>query len=95
MSKLADGSEIILTILGSTEIYGATAVYGPESRETTVTTLTDVAAVAIEREQLLVWMAERPEIRDQVLRLFAGAHKHVANRLPFLRERFGRREVGW
>jgi CRP/FNR family transcriptional regulator, cyclic AMP receptor protein len=106
--RLPDGSEIILTILGSAEIFGATALFDPESREITVTTLTEVVAVPIEREKLLVWMAERPEVRDQVLRLFArwvsattnsladfafvDAHRRVASRLLFLRQRFGRRE---
>ncbi|OBF11506.1 hypothetical protein A5775_15050 [Mycobacterium sp. 852002-10029_SCH5224772] len=106
--RLPGGGEIILTILGSTEIFGATALFDPGSNETTVTTLTEVVAVPIERDQLLVWMAERPEVRDQVLRLFArwanattnsladfvfaDAHKRIASRLLFLRQRFGRRE---
>jgi CRP/FNR family cyclic AMP-dependent transcriptional regulator len=106
--RLPDGSEIILTILGFPEIFGATALFDPESKETTVTTLTEVLAVPIERDQLLVWMAERPEVRDQVLRVFArsanattnsladfafaDAHKRIAGRLLFLRQRFGRRE---
>jgi CRP/FNR family transcriptional regulator, cyclic AMP receptor protein len=106
--RLPDGSEIILTILGPAEIFGATALFDPESRETTVTTLTEVVAVPIERDQLLVWMAEHPEVSDQVLRLFArwanattnsladfafaDAHRRIASRLLFLRQRFGRRE---
>lgn len=106
--RLPDGGEIILTILGPSEIFGATALFDPESRETTVTTLTEVVAVPIERGRLLMWMAEHPEVRDQVLRLFArwanattnsladfafaDAHKRIASRLLFLRQRFGRRE---
>lgn len=106
--RIPEGSEIILTILGSAEIFGAAALFDPESREITVTSLTEVVAVPIERETLLVWMAERPEVRDQVLRLFArwasattnsladfafvDAHRRVASRLLFLRQRFGRRE---
>lgn len=106
--RLPDGGEIILTILGPSEIFGVTTLFDPEAREVTVTTLTEVVAVPIERGQLLVWMAEHPEVRDQVLRLFArwanattnsladfafaDAHKRIASRLLFLRQRFGRRE---
>jgi CRP/FNR family cyclic AMP-dependent transcriptional regulator len=106
--RLPAGGDCILTILGPAEIFGATSLFDPESRETTVTTLTEVVAVTIERHQFLVWMAERPEVCDQVLRLFArrtnvttnsladfafaDTHKRTASRLLFLRQRFGQRE---
>lgn len=100
--------EIVLKVLGPGEIFGAITLFDPDSQETSVTTLTEVRAVAIEREQLVRWMAERPEVSDQVLRLFArwanaatnrlidfafaDAQERIASRLLFLRRRFGRRE---
>jgi CRP/FNR family cyclic AMP-dependent transcriptional regulator len=76
-----DGCEIVLTILGPSEIFGAITLFDPGSRGMSVTALTEVLAVPIERDQLLVWMAERPEVSDQVLRLFARRAKATANSL--------------
>jgi CRP/FNR family cyclic AMP-dependent transcriptional regulator len=103
-----DGCEVVLKILGPGEIFGAITLFDPDSQETSVTTLTEVGAVRIERDQLLRWMAELPEVSDQVLRLFArwanaatnrfidfayaDAQERIASRLLFLRRRFGRRE---
>jgi CRP/FNR family cyclic AMP-dependent transcriptional regulator len=104
----ADGREIVLTILGPAEIFGATTLFDPGSCETSATTLTEVVAVPIERRRLLLWMAERPEVGDQVLRLFArwtkattdtlvdfalgDARSRVASGLLSLRKRFGRQD---
>ena len=106
--RLPDGGEIILTILGHSEIFGIVPLFDPGSREVSVTTLTEVLAVPIERDQLLAWMSEHPEISDQVLRLFArwadattnsladfafvDTQERIARRLLSLRKRFGRRE---
>ncbi len=73
-----------------------------------MTTLTDVSAVPIARDQLLTWMVERPEVCDQVLRLFArwvkamtnslvdfalaDAQGRIASRLLLLKKRFGQQE---
>jgi CRP/FNR family transcriptional regulator, cyclic AMP receptor protein len=102
------GSEMVLTILGPREIFGAITLFDAESREFKATALTEVVAVPIERDQFLLWVTECPEFGDQVLRLFArwlksatnslvdfafaDAQRRVANQLLFLRKRFGRRE---
>lgn len=106
--RLPDGSEVILKILGRYEIFGIEALFDPGSPETGVTTLTDVLAVPIGRDQLMTWMVGHPEISDQVLRLFArwadattnfladfaftDTQERIASRLLCLRKRFGRRE---
>ena len=103
-----DGREIVLTILGPSEIFGAMRVFDPPLQEMSVTTLTEVVAVPIRRDQLLSWMAEHPEVSDQVLRLFArwakrtaislvdfasaDARSRIASQLLSLRHRFGQRE---
>jgi CRP/FNR family cyclic AMP-dependent transcriptional regulator len=103
-----DGRRITLAILGPLEIFGAIALFEPGSRETSATALTEVLAVPIERDQLLMWMAERPEVSEQVLRLFArrvkgttnslvdfalaDAQSRIASRLLLLRKRFGFQE---
>ncbi|RAU94662.1 Crp/Fnr family transcriptional regulator [Mycobacterium colombiense] len=106
--RLPDGSEIILKILGRYEIFGIETLVDPGSPETSVSTLTDVLAVPIERDQLMTWMVGHPEISDQVLRLFArwadattnsladfaftDTQERIASRLLCLRKRFGQRE---
>src|ERR1700744_636058 len=103
-----DGGEMVLTILGSYEIFGGVSLFDAAACATCVTTLTEVLAVPIERRYLLTWMAECSEFSAQVLRLFAGWAKaatdaltdfafadvqsRVASRLLWLRKRFGRRE---
>jgi CRP/FNR family cyclic AMP-dependent transcriptional regulator len=104
----SDGSEMVLTILGPKEMFGAVTLFDPESREVTATALTEVVAVPIGRDQVLAWIAEFPEFSDQILRLFArwvksstnalvdfglaNVQSRVANQLLSLRKRFGRRE---
>ena len=102
------GPEIALTVLGDAEIFGGVPLFDPAACETSITTLTELLAVPIERSQLLTWMAECSEFSAQVLRLFARWSKattsaltefafadvesRVATRLLWLRKRFGRRE---
>lgn len=105
-----DGHQVVLAILGPSEILGAITLFDPDARELSVTTLTDVVAVPIERRQLLRWMAERQEVADQVLRLFArwvkrttdllvdvafsDTDRRIAGRLLLCSQRFGRQEQG-
>ena len=102
------GCEIALTVLGRYEIVGGVSLFDPAACETRVTALTEVRVVPIERDQLLMWMAECSEFSAQMLRLyarrtkemtdtltdftFADVHSRVASRLLLLRRRFGHRE---
>jgi CRP/FNR family transcriptional regulator, cyclic AMP receptor protein len=103
-----DGAEIVLKILGPPEIFGAITLFDPGPQDMSMTTLTDVLAVPIARDRLLTWMVERPEVCDQVLRLFArwvkamtnslvdfafaDAQGRVASRLLDLKKRFGQQD---
>jgi CRP/FNR family cyclic AMP-dependent transcriptional regulator len=102
------GCDIMLTVLGSYEIFGVIQLFDPAACEISVTTLTEVLAVPIERSYLLMWMAECSEFSAQMLRLcarrakattdaltdfaFADVQGRVASRLLWLRKRFGRQE---
>lgn len=99
------GKEIVLKILGPSEIFGAITLFDPGPQDMNTTMLTDVLAVPIARDRILTWMVERPEVCDQVLRLFArwvkamtdslvdfgfaDAQGRIASRLLLLRKRFG------
>jgi CRP/FNR family transcriptional regulator, cyclic AMP receptor protein len=103
-----DGCEVLVMMLGSLDIYGIISLFDPSWQRGRAVTLTVTWAVPIQRDQLLMWMAERPEICDQVLRLFARrvratteilvafssteVQARIATRLLSLRKRFGCRE---
>ena len=103
-----DGCELLLAVLGRNEIFGVVSLFEPVARETRISALTEVLAVPIEREQLLSWMAECPELSGRTLRLFARRAKEmtdaltdfasadirgrVASRLSLLKRRFGQQE---
>ena len=104
----ADGREVVLNIVGAAEVFGEVSPFDDGTREFTATTVTDVCAVSIERDQLLAWMAGCPEINFQFMRLlarradvmtkwsvdlfFADPPSRVAKRLLLLGKRFGRRD---
>jgi CRP/FNR family transcriptional regulator, cyclic AMP receptor protein len=103
-----DGREVVLNIVGASDVFGEVTPFDYGTREFTATAVIEVCAVAIERDQLLAWMAECPEIIHQIMRLlarradvvtkclvdfvFADPPYRVARRLLLLGRRFGRRE---
>ena len=103
-----DGKEIVLNIVGASDVFGEVTPFDYGTREFTASAVTEVCAVAIERDQLLAWMAECPEIIHQIMRLLARRADvltnclvdfvladpayRVARRLLLLGQRFGRRE---
>lgn len=104
-----DGCELLLAVFGSNEIFGVVSLFEPVAPETRIAALTEVLAVPIDRDQLLGWMAECPELAARTLRLFARRAREmtdaltdfasadvrgrVASRLSLLQRRFGRREA--
>jgi CRP/FNR family transcriptional regulator, cyclic AMP receptor protein len=104
----ADGREAMIDIVGAPEVFGEVSPFDGGIREFTATTVTDVCAVVIERDQLLAWIVECPQIIHQLLRLFArradamtncaadfvfaDPSYRIARRLLLLGKRFGKRE---
>jgi CRP/FNR family transcriptional regulator, cyclic AMP receptor protein len=103
-----DGREAVLNVLGASEVCGEVTPFDCGPREVTITALTEVDAVAIERHQLLAWMAECPEVIHQIGRLLArradlmtnclidfacpNPRYRIARRLLLLGKRFGRKD---
>lgn len=103
-----DGRGIVLKLLGPSEILGTDSLFDAGPQEMSMITLTDVVAVPIDRDRLLQWMVEQPEVCDQVLRLFArrlkamtdslfdlafaDAQSRVASRLLLLKKQFGQQD---
>ncbi|MHC9295411.1 Crp/Fnr family transcriptional regulator [Mycobacterium sp. LTG2003] len=108
--KSVDGRESLLTLMGPSDMFGELAIFDPGPRTSTVTALTDVHAVTMSRSVLRSWIADRPEIAEQLLRvlarrlrrtndnlsdlIFTDVPGRVAKQLLYLAQRFGSREGG-
>ncbi|MGV0743892.1 cAMP-activated global transcriptional regulator CRP [Mycolicibacterium sp. XJ870] len=108
--KSPDGRESLLTLMGPSDMFGELAIFDPGPRTSTVTALTDVRTVMMDRSVLRGWIADRPEIAEQLLRvlarrlrrtndnlsdlIFTDVPGRVAKQLLYLAQRFGSREGG-
>ncbi|HUO37814.1 MAG TPA: Crp/Fnr family transcriptional regulator [Mycobacterium sp.] len=106
----ADGREHLLTIMGPSDMFGELSIFDPGPRTSTVTAITDVRAVSMDRHALRAWIADRPEIAEQLLRvlahrlrrtndnladlIFTDVPGRVAKQLLQLAQRFGTQEGG-
>jgi CRP/FNR family transcriptional regulator, cyclic AMP receptor protein len=105
-----DGREHLLAIMGPSEMFGKVSILDPGPRTTSATTLTEVRAVSLDRDTLRGWMADRPEVAEQLLRVLARRIRRtnnkltdqictdvpgrVAKQLLMLAQQFGTREGG-
>ncbi|MCX2713033.1 Crp/Fnr family transcriptional regulator [Mycolicibacterium sp. J2] len=69
--RTADGRESLITVMGPSDMFGELALFDPGPRTSTVTALTEVKAVTMDREALHAWVMGRPEIAEQLLRVLA------------------------
>lgn len=106
--RASDGRENLLAILGPTDMFGELAIFDPGPRTSSVTTITAVRAVSMDRVALQAWIADRPEIAEQLLRvlarrlrrtndsladlIFTDVPGRVAKQLLQLVQRFGAQE---
>jgi CRP/FNR family transcriptional regulator, cyclic AMP receptor protein len=105
-----DGRENLLTITGPSDMFGELSIFDPGPRTSSATTITEVRAVSMDRDALRAWIADRPEIAEQLLRvlarrlrrtnnnladlIFTDVPGRVAKQLLGLAQRFGTREGG-
>jgi CRP/FNR family cyclic AMP-dependent transcriptional regulator len=105
-----DGHENLLTIMGPSDMFGELPIFDPGPRTSIATTITEVRAVSMDRDALRAWIADRPEIAEQLLRvlarrlrrtnnnladlIFTDVPGRVAKQLLLLAQRFGRQEGG-
>ncbi|MGV0739249.1 Crp/Fnr family transcriptional regulator [Mycobacterium syngnathidarum] len=106
--KSVDGRESLITLMGPSDMFGELAIFDPGPRTSTVTALTEVKAVVMSRAVLRSWIADRPEIAEQLLRvlarrlrrtndnlsdlIFTDVPGRVAKQLLYLAQRFGSRD---
>ena len=108
--KSADGRENLLMVAGPSDMFGELSIFDPGPRTSTATTVTEVSAVTMDRAALRDWIAKRPEIAEQLLRviarrlrrtnnlladlIFTDVPGRVAKALLHLAQRFGTQEAG-
>ncbi|MGB5150178.1 MAG: cyclic nucleotide-binding domain-containing protein [Mycobacterium sp.] len=63
--RSGDGRESLIAVMGPGETFGELALFDPGPR--TATALTEVRVAAVLRQALSGWIAERPEISEQLL----------------------------
>ena len=104
-----DGRENLLTIMGPSDMFGELSIFDPGPRTSSATTITEVRAVSMDRDALRAWIADRPEIAEQLLRvlarrlrrtndsvadlIFTDVPGRVAKALLQMADRFGNRET--
>ncbi|MUL65796.1 Crp/Fnr family transcriptional regulator [Mycobacterium sp. CBMA 234] len=82
--RLPDGREGLIAVMGPADVFGELAVFDPGPRTSTVVTLTEVWAAQMDRQALRAWVAERPEIAEQLLRVLARRLRRTNNDLSDL-----------
>ena len=65
------GRENLQAVLGPSDMFGELAVFDPGPRTSSATAITEVRTVTMDRAGLRVWIAEQPEIGEQLLRVLA------------------------
>jgi CRP/FNR family transcriptional regulator, cyclic AMP receptor protein len=79
-----DGRENLLAILGPSDVFGELSVFDAGPRTSTVTAVTAVSAVTMDRDALRAWMAAHPEIGEQLLRVLARRLRDTSDNLADL-----------
>ena len=76
-----EGREHLLPIMGPPEMFGELSIFDDGPRTASATTLTQVRAVSLDRDTLRGWMADRPEVAEQLLRVLARRLRRTNNKL--------------
>ena len=102
-----EGRKHLLAVMGPPEMFGELSVFDGGPRTASATALTELRAVSLDRETLRGWMADRPEVAEQLLRVLARRLRRtnkltdqiftdvpalVAKQLLLLAQQFGTRE---
>jgi len=108
--RTVDGGVNLLTIMGPSDMFGELSIFDPGPRTLSAIAISHVRVVTMDRDALRRWIADRPEITVQLLRvlarrlrrtnndladlIFTDVAGRVAKRLLQLAQRFGVQEDG-
>ncbi len=79
-----DGRENLLAVMGPADMFGELSVFDPGPRTSTAVAVTDVRLATMDRAALRAWIAKRPEIAEQLLRVLARRLRRTNNALADL-----------
>lgn len=79
-----DGRENLLAVMGPSDMFGELSVFDPGPRTSTATAVTDVQLATMDRANMREWIARRPEIAEQLLRVLARRLRRTNNNLADL-----------
>jgi CRP-like cAMP-binding protein len=82
--KSVDGRENLLSIMGPSDMFGELSIFDPGPRTSTATTVTEVRALTMGRQELRDWIGKRPEVAEQLLRVLARRLRRTNNMLADL-----------
>ncbi|HEY0639167.1 MAG TPA: Crp/Fnr family transcriptional regulator [Pseudonocardiaceae bacterium] len=82
--RAPDGRENLLAVMGPSDMFGELSIFDPGPRTSSVTTVTEVKAVSLDRPALRRWINQRPEIAEQLLRVLARRLRRTNNMLADL-----------
>ena len=105
-----DGRENLLSVMGPSDMFGELSIFDPGPRTSSAVCVTEVTAATMDSTMLKGWIAEHPEISQQLLRvlarrlrrtnasladlIFTDVPGRVAKTLLQLANRFGTQEGG-
>lgn len=69
--RMPDGREVLLAVMGPSDMFGELAIIDPGPRTSTVTALTELHTAAMDQPGLKTWLKESPEIAAQLLQVVA------------------------
>jgi CRP/FNR family cyclic AMP-dependent transcriptional regulator len=79
-----DGRENLLAVMGPSDMFGELSVFDPGPRTSSATAVTEVRLATMDRANMREWIARRPEIAEQLLRVLARRLRRTNNNLADL-----------
>lgn len=79
-----DGRENLLAVMGPADMFGELSIFDPGPRTASAIAVTDVKLATMDRGAMRAWIAQRPEIAEQLLRVIARRLRRTNNSLADL-----------
>ena len=69
--RAADGRQNLIAVMGPSDMVGELSLFDPGPRTATATAVVDTRLARLRKQALRPWLANRPEIAEQLLRVLA------------------------
>ena len=75
-----DGRENLLSVMGPSDMFGELSIFDPGPRTSSAVCVTEVTTATMDSEMLKQWIADHPEISQQLLRVLARRLRRTTRR---------------